>query len=212
MASRFVPAQIEETNRKLAGIRLTRAQVAADQSLVSKRVKEIASAAHTRGLDKAGELEKVLADKELNRIARTYLGEDWSVQRRAFESKASVVRNRLLKDENELKAKVKELESRKRTLSSSLKSPWEAQRREAEMESIKSELATLKGSPARKTDPFAKLVDEYRSRTIGRLDQALADSLEKLNGDEADMERIQELLSIFSFLPGNEESQYPKGE
>ena len=231
-AGRLLPAKIEEAERKLPGIGIAISRIAADQLQASERMRDITSRTLGRGGSKIDEVSMMLGDPELNRLALTYLGADWSVQHSSFLGNVNHSR-KLLKVQKEermgeetlLNKKIKELENRKRSLQNQLKAPRGTTADRAwhvEMDDIERQLVTFRSSntyreyiekdnasakhieaKAKNEDDLFRLASRYQAQTIGALNQVMAEKLGELRFEEAEPSRLRWQMSLFNVWPLN---------
>lgn len=123
----LLPAKIAEAESALPSIETVLSKIANDQLLVSRRISQITENTLAKGLDKAAEVDAILADPDLNRLALTYLGSDWSIQRSAFLGSVQHMRNLLTMQkrerENYIKQQKKLIEEREHNERWNSKSP-----------------------------------------------------------------------------------------
>lgn len=123
----------EKIEKERRGIRVSIAAVKADQLRVSERQREITGRTLGVGQTKVDEMREMLADSELNRLALSYMGDDWTAAQSDFLARVSKIHKRdserrekayrLRHEQSELEKKIKELENRKRSLSHQLNAP-----------------------------------------------------------------------------------------
>ena len=114
----LLPAKIAETESVLPAIEIVLSKVSNDQLLVSRRIAQITEKTLAKGMDKAAEVDAILSDPDLNRLALIYLGSDWSIQRSAFLGSVQHMRNLLTMQkrerENYVRQQKKLIEERER--------------------------------------------------------------------------------------------------
>lgn len=231
-AGYLLPAKINEAEQKLPGIGVAISRIASDQLRVSERMREITSSTLERGGSKIDEVSKLMNDPELNRLALTYLGADWSIQRSSFLGSVNHSRNLLkaqkderLSEETLLNKKIEELENRKRELLHRLKSPRGTSADRAwhvEMDDIEQQLYAYRNSniyreyiekdnlsakhieaKANNESALFKLACQYQSQTIGTLNRVMAEKLGELRFEEAEPSRLRLQMSWFNVWPLN---------
>lgn len=121
----------EKIEKERRGIAVSIAAVKADQLRVSERQREITGRTLGAGRTKVDEMREMLSDAELNRFALSYIGKDWAAARSDFLARVSQIHKRdserrdkaygLRNERLGLEKKIKELESRRRSLSHQLK-------------------------------------------------------------------------------------------
>lgn len=225
-------AKIEDAERKLPGIGLAISRIAADQLLASERMKTITSTTLGAGGTKIEEVAKLLEDPDLNRLALTYLGSDWSIQRSCFLGNVKQFRDSLqaLKDEymregSRLNKKITELENRKRHLQNQLKTPrgtsadraWHVEMDDVERQLFqfrssntyreyveKDDIAALQIKAKTKNEQeLFRLANQYQASTIGTLNHVMAEELGNLRLAEAEPSRLRLAMSWFNIWPIN---------
>lgn len=229
VAGYVLPMKIEEAERKQAGIGVAISQVANDQLLASSRMREITSQTLGSGKTKVDEIAMMLGDPDLNRLALTYLGADWSVQRSGLLG--SVQHSRcMLKEQKDarnsgksrLNEKIKELEAKKKSLSYRIKSPSDRLHFQVEMDDIERQLVTFRSSntykeymekdqydkvdieaKAKNENALFKLASDYQAATIGALNRVMAERLAALRFEEAEPSRLRWKMSFFNIWPLN---------
>ena len=229
-AGYLLPAKIEEAERRLPGIGAAISRIATDQLRVSERMRDITSQTLARGGSKIDEVSMMLGDPELNRLALTYLGADWSVQRSSFLGSVTHSR-KLLKVQKEekmdektlLNKKIKELENRKRSLQNRLKGPHRSSAERAwliEFDDVERQLLAFRSSntyreyiekdnfsanyveaKAKNEDELFKLASQYQTKTIGVLNQVMASRIAELRLEEAEPSRLRQRMSFFNIWP-----------
>ena len=231
-AGYLLPKKIEEAEAKLPGIGVAISRIATDQLRVSERMREITAQTLGVGGSKIAEVSMMLGDPELNRLALTYLGSDWSVQRSSFLGSVNhsrkllkVQREERMGEETLLNKKIKELENRKRSLQNQLKAPRGTTADRAwhvEMDDIERQLITFRSSntyreyiekdnasaehieaKAKNEDALFKLASQYQAQTIGALNQVMAEKLGGLRFEEAEPSRLRWQMSLFNVWPLN---------
>lgn len=231
-AGYLLPRKIKEAEGKLPGIGVAISRIATDQLRVSERMRDITALTLGKGGSKIEEVSMLLGDPELNRLALTYLGSDWSVQHSSFLGSVNHSR-KLLKVQKEermgeetlLNKKIKELENRKRSLQNQLKTPRGTSADRAwhvEMNDIERQLVTFRSSntyreyiekdnaaaqhveaKAKNEDALFKLACQYQAQTIGALNQEMAEKLGALRFEEAEPSRLRWQMSLFNIWPLN---------
>lgn len=231
-AGYLLPKKIEEAEGKLPGIGVAISRIATDQLRVSERMREITALTLGKGGSKIEEVSMMLGDSELNRLALTYLGADWSIQRSSFLGSVNHSR-KLLKVQKEerigektlLNKKIKELENRKRSLQNQMKNPHGSSADRAwhvEMDDIERQLVTFRSSntyreyiekdnaaaqhieaKAKNEDVLFKLACQYQAQTIGALNQEMSEKLGALRFEEAEPSRLRWQMSLFNIWPLN---------
>lgn len=232
LAGYLLPKKIEEAESKLPGIGAAISRIAADQLQVSERMRDITSRTLKRGGSKVEEVSMMLGDSELNRLALTYLGADWSVQHSSFLGSVNHSR-KLLKvqkkeqigGETRLSKKIKELENRKRHLQNQMATSSKTFERawHVEFHDINRQLKELRDSgayrnqiigkdnlstklieaKAKNEDALFKLACQYQEQTIGVLNQVMAEKLGALRSEEAEPSRLRWEMSLFNVWPLN---------
>lgn len=231
-AGRLLPAKIEEAERKLPGIGIAISRIATDQLQASERMRDITSRTLGCGGSKIEEVSMMLGDPELNRLALTYLGADWSVQHSSFlgcvnhsRKLLKVQKEERMGEETLLNKKIKELENRKRSLQNQLKTPRGTSADRAwhvEMNDIERQLITFRSSntyreyiekdnasakhieaKAKNEDELFKLASQYQAQTIGTLNHVMAAKLGELRFEEAEPSRLRWQMSWFNVWPLN---------
>lgn len=231
-AGYLLPAKIEEAEKKLPGIGVAIARIASDQLRVSERMRDITSRTLERGGSKIDEVSMILGDPELNRVALTYLGADWSIQRSGFLGSVNHSR-KLLKaqkadrmgEETLLNKKIKDLENRKRSLQHRMKAPRGTSSDRAwhvEMDDIERQLLAYRSSntyreyiekdnasakhieaSAKNEDALFQLASQYQEQTVGTLNRVMSEKLGELRFEEAEPSRLRWQMSWFNVWPLN---------
>lgn len=231
-AGYLLPKKIEEAEGKLPGIGVAISRIATDQLLVSERMRDITAQTLGKSRSKIEEVAMMLDDPELNRLALTYLGSDWSVQHSGFLGSVRHSRN-LLKAQKEkrmgeetlLNRKIKELENRKRSLQNQMRAPRGSSADRAwhvEMDDVERQLLTYRSSntyreyiekdnasakhieaEAKNEDALFNLACQYQTQTIGVLNRVIAEKLEELRFEEAEPSRLRQQMSWFNVWPLN---------
>lgn len=230
-AMRLLSAKIEEAEWKLPGIGAAISRIAADQLQASERMRDITSQTLERGGSKIEEVSMMLGDPELNRLALTYLGADWSVQRSSFLGSVNHSRKSLTVQKTEgmkegvLNKKIKDLEKRKRSLQYQLKAPrgtssdrawhvemcdverqlWDFQQSNLYREYVNKDNTTMRHveAKAKNEDGLFKLASQYQAQTIGVLIRVMAEKLGELRLEEAEPSRLRRQMSWFNVWPLN---------
>ena len=193
-------ARAEEWRRDREADRVAMARLKNDQALVSQRMKAITDETLGKGKDKVAEVSAVLSDPDLNLVAQTYLGSDWSVQRSAFLGSVRHMREIVKMQKSEraryksrLNEKIEQLERRKRQLSREMYSPSSERQWRVEMDDIERQLYTFRTSntyreylqkdsvrndeikaEADNESAIFKMAVEYQTETAGKLMMTLA--------------------------------------
>ena len=231
-AGYLLPKKIAEAEAKLPGIGVAISRIATDQLCVSERMRQITALTLGKGGSKIEEVSMMLGDSELNRLALTYLGADWSVQRSSFLGNVNHSR-KLLKVQKEermgeetlLNKKIKELENRKRSLQNQMKSPHGSSADRAwriEFDDVERQLLAFRSSntyreyiekdnasakhievKAKNEDELFKLASQCQAQTIGALNQVMAEKLGALRFEEAEPSRLRWQMSFFNVWPLN---------
>lgn len=228
----------KKVERDRKGITVAIAAVKSDQVMVSERLHAIIGRTLDAGHLRIDETREMLSDPELNRIAISYTGSDWSGKRREFLSNVAQVRkfnSERLKKERELREErltlektVKELENRKRGLSHQLKAPRLADDRrrhvaaaeiDCQLNELRRRLNLLRMSSTkddqnedgdiRKLDA---LTAKCQNETIEVLRREMSDRLEKLLSEGGRISGAQAVLRIFDIWPVNLLVETPKGD
>lgn len=121
-----LPKKIALEESRIPGIESAIAEIAGDQLLLSKRINEIVDKANGERRKKVDIVHSMLSDADVNRLALNYLGRDFSTYKSAFASEVKHARD-LLKTQrdtyiketekaDDLKRKLRVLESRKKFL------------------------------------------------------------------------------------------------
>lgn len=231
-AGYLLPKKIEEAESKLPGIGIAISRIATDQLRVSERQREITALTLGKGGSKIEEVSMMLSDPELNRLALTYLGADWSIQRSSFLGSVSHSRKLLkvqkeerMREDSLLNKKIKELENRKHSLQNRLKaSPGSSAERATliELNDVERQLITFRSSntyreyiekdnissqhieaKAKNEDELFKIACQYQVQTIGALNQEMSEKLGELRFEEAEPSRLRWQMSLFNVWPLN---------
>jgi hypothetical protein len=122
----YLPKQIMLIDNRMTAIQQAISELSKDQLLLSQTVSDITDRAVETDRGKELTVREMLSNPVINRLALNYLGRDFSSQKSMFEgqikhikavSKTQLgVRQKKDKAENELKDKLKKLESKKRFL------------------------------------------------------------------------------------------------
>lgn len=232
LAGYLLPKKIEEAESKLPGIGAAISRIAADQLQVSERMRDITSRTLKRGGSKVEEVSMMLGDSELNRLALTYLGADWSVQHSSFLGSVNhsrkllkVQKDERMGEETLLNRKIKELENRKRSLQNQMNAHRASSSHRAwavELNDIDRQLLAYRSSntyreyiekdnasakhieaKAKNEDALFKLACQYQEQTIGALNQVMAEKLGALRFEEAEPSRLRWEMSLFNVWPLN---------
>lgn len=122
----YLPMVIEKYEARTPVIQQALAEVSNDQLLLSKTVGQITENAVRNSNGKAKALLEMLSDSHINRLALNYLGVDFSMYKSSYIGQLKHIRNmgkiqgdkhrKAIKSEEDLKEKIKRLESRKKFL------------------------------------------------------------------------------------------------
>lgn len=241
MACHLLSAKISESEKRQAGIGAAIACIARDQLKVSERMRDITTQTLERGGSKLDEVAMMLGDPELNRLALTYVGSDWAIQRSEFLGNIKHSRG-MLKAQKEsranltsrLNAKIKELELRKRSLRHQMKmTPCSSAERswQIEFDDIERQLLAYRSSntyreyvekdavevnqidaSAKNENNLFKLAGDCQALTIGALNKVMAEKLASLREEEAEPSRLRLRMSYFNVWPLNLVCKMPIGD
>ena len=189
--------------RKRKGVEVALAVLIADQLRVTDRMLVITGRTLDAGRSMLAEMREVLADRELNQIALSYMGKDWSGERSellgCIERRRKEIRM-CQEEKSVLKNRIKELENRKKSLSHYLKMPSSnARERMIAISGINRQLEWLKSSVEARdahikssaTGKLDGMVVKCRNETIVALQKSLADRLEMLRKEESSISCLQ---------------------
>lgn len=241
MACHLLSAKIAESEKRQAGIGAAIACIARDQLKVSERMRDITTQTLERGGSKLDEVAMMLGDPELNRLALTYVGSDWAIQRSEFLGNIKHSRG-MLKAQKEnranltsrLNAKIKELELRKQSLRHQMKmAPRSSAERswQIEFDDIERQLLAYRSSntyreyvekdavevnqidaSAKNENNLFKLAGDCQALTIGALNKVMAEKLASLREEEAEPSRLRLRMSYFNVWPLNLVCKMPIGD
>lgn len=134
-----LPTKIAEAERNHDGVVLALTKLTGDQLAVSRRISEITAQTLDQGRDKVEQVSMLLGDSTLNRMALTYMGEDWSVKRSGFVGKVKQLREhqreqaKKQKEQiDQLEKKIEKIEYRKRQLLRNMNTPRDSAHRHKE--------------------------------------------------------------------------------
>lgn len=238
VAWQLLPGKIADAERRLWGVRAAIVQLMHDQQFVSDRVRTITNETLGQGKGKIAEVAAMLGDPDLNHIALTYMGSDWSLQRSSFLGQVAHARKLLetqkIARENtksRLNEKIKELEVRKRTLIRRLRTPSDDRAWHVEMDDIERQLVTFRSAntykeyldkdanaskhieaTAKNEDALFKMALESQEATVGRLNQVLAERLGALRWTENEPIRLRRVGLYFNIWPLNWMFEMPMPE
>lgn len=199
--------------RKRKGVDVALSVLVADQLRVTDRMLAITGRTLDAGRSMLEEMREVLADRELNRLALTYMGKDWSGERSEFLGRIERRRKEIRTCQEEksvLKNRIRELENRKRSLSHYLKMPSSNSRdRLIAISEINRQLEELKSSVEERdahiksgiTGEMDEVVVKCRKETIVALQKGLADRLELLRKEELSISYLQTAFRWFKVWP-----------
>lgn len=202
--------------RKRKGIDVALAVLVADQLRVTDRMLVITGRTLDNGRSRIEEMREVLADRELNQIACSYMGKDWSGERSEFLGCIERHRKeiRLCQEEKSvLRNRIRELENRKRSLSHYLKMPSSNSRDRMiaiaeinrQLEWVKSSVeerdARIKRIKSSATEELDEKVVRCCNVTIVALQKKLADRLEMLRKEELSIVCLQSAFHWFEVWP-----------
>ena len=122
----YMPKRIAKDEMRVPAIQRAVAECAADQHLLSFRIRAVADEVHKNNGNKIAIVHGLLSDNDINRLALNYLGADFVLVRTSFteQIRHSYALLKAQKDvfvkenekEDDLKKKLRELESRKKFL------------------------------------------------------------------------------------------------
>ena len=230
----IVPRMIANTERRLSGVRFAIANLEQDQILLSERIKAATDSTLKRGQSKADEIAALLSDSDVNHLALVYLGSDWAIQRSGFMGTVSHMRELLALQEKEraiyasrTEKKIKELESRWRTLNRNLSllhpESIAFAAMEREIREVKEQLnnyrysnvlyseETRRDNDARKfaevraktEAEIFRIASDYQERTVGVLNSVMAEKLGELRYEANKPDYLRRIMSPFNIWPMN---------
>lgn len=199
---RLLSRRIAEAESHLPGINVAIARLTDEQNRVSMRLQKISS--QPVGVEKTtlDEVVAIVNDAELNRIARTYTGSDWSSVGGPLLERVSREKART----GEIERKTKELENRKHGFRHRLKGRREGPAERAsrhEIIELERQVESLQSQASADNAALARQVTQYKAATIGELHRAMAEKLESLNREKAIPSRLRQMASVFDFWPLN---------
>jgi len=236
-AWRLLPSKIQDADNRLWGVRAAISRLTKDQWIVSERMRTITSETLGRGRSKIEQVSAIMDDPDLNHIALTYMGADWSLQRSSFLGQVAHARNLLATQrearrnkKSRLDEKIRELEARKRSLSKQMRSPSSDREFVVQMYDVDSQLARFRSSntymeymekdnaedkhieaTAQNENALFRLASDYETATVGTLNRVLAEKLGELRWEENEPMRIRRIASVFNVWPLNQVLKLPEG-
>jgi len=229
VAWRLLPSKIRDADNRLWGVRAAISRLTKDQWIVSERMRTITSETLGRGKNKIEQVSAIMDDPDLNHIALTYMGADWSLQRSSFLGQVAHSR-KLLATQHEahrnkksrLDEKIRELEARKRSLTKQMRGPSTERAWRVEIDDVERQLVQFRGSntykeymekdneddkhieaTAQSENTLFKLASDYETATVGALNRVLAEKLGDLRWEENEPMRLRRVSSVFNVWPLN---------
>ena len=224
----------DETMR--VGIETAVAKLEADLKIVSARASSVSESAGRDAKRTVEVVAELMGDADLNRLALSYLGADWSIPRGAFLGSVREIRKlqRMRADERvkraaELKDARARLERRRRNILAHAKTErnrhkfvLELAEVEAQMDELRNsqdylELVATDGLASKNSDAkivaettVGKLAEDYRKASVVRLTAVITDRLEEQKKALAPHDRLRALSDRLDFWPLNALIRQPK--
>ena len=247
----IVPKMIADSEGRLFGVRIAIARLEQDQILLSQRIQAVIDQTLGKGRLKDEEVATLLADPDINHLALVYLGADWVIQRSELIGVAAHMRNqfsqqkkdrkntlkRLDQNEDEVLQKIKELERRKRGITTQM--PLMNRRSSSfmsamhELEEVDRQLVlyrdrhiyldtkrfndvqrnkideTFAEAHAKTEAEIFRLASEYESKTVGTLARVMAEKLGELRFEANKPTHLRRFMSPFNIWPINQICRMP---
>lgn len=212
-----------------AAIETAISKIEADRKLVSARTELISRSANKGGKATSDEIAMLLGDADLNRIALSYLGADWSIPCSTFLGSVREIRKlqRMRAEERikraaELKEDMAKMERQLKIAEMHIDGPADKQKRNLQMDEIMVRINELRCSldylelianndlESKNADAklaaekmIGDLADEYRKASVGRLSSVLTEDLEKQQKALKTYGLLSSVSAMLNFWPLN---------